>query len=268
MTLHLTGPALRFFETSRSLQPAWHVNWGARRKGEAMVQWISWCFRIAPLVALPLVLAWEGVTVEAQEKADKTQPLAPNVVQAWSKAKASAGWSGKNRDGRLEFHPAPQGLTSAFPAFNFAEWKSGVINTLPVPETAFGLDLQLTSVTDSDLKELAGLRSLVVLNLYDTKVTDKGFKDLAGLKSLRALGLGRNKISGESLDELTALKFLRSLDLAITPLTDAGLKKLAGLAFLEELYVDHTSVTDKGMKELASLKSLYWISLDSTKISD
>jgi hypothetical protein len=109
-----------------------------------MSRQISECLRMLPLVALPLLLTWEDATVASQEKGDKTQALAPNIVQAWSKAKASAGWNGKNRDGRLEFHSAPQGLTAAVPAFNFPEWKSGVINTLPVPETAFGLDLQLT----------------------------------------------------------------------------------------------------------------------------
>ena len=45
-------------------------------------------------------------------------------------------------------------------------------------------------MTDAGLKELAGLKSLQMLNLDSTKVTDAGLKELAGLKSLQTLNLG------------------------------------------------------------------------------
>ena len=51
MTLHLTGPASRFFETSRSSQPAGQVNAVVRHRAEAGTLWDpneSWTFTVSP----------------------------------------------------------------------------------------------------------------------------------------------------------------------------------------------------------------------------
>src|SRR5690349_20563428 len=49
------------------------------------------------------------------------------------------------------------------------------------------VDLRNTRVTDAGLKELKGLHSLQMLNLFDTPVTDAGLKELKGLQSLQEL---------------------------------------------------------------------------------
>jgi hypothetical protein len=75
-------------------------------------------------------------------------------------------------------------------------------------------DLSKSEVTDKDLKKLAGLKSLMVLNLYDTAVTNKGLKDVAALKTLEGLDLRATKVEGKGLKELTKLKGLKILFLA------------------------------------------------------
>ncbi len=59
-----------------------------------------------------------------------------------------------------------------------------------------------TKVTDEGLKELSGLKSLLVLGLNDRLVTYAGLKELVGLKSLRRLSLSGTKVTAAGLNEL------------------------------------------------------------------
>ena len=112
------------------------------------------------------------------------------------------------------------------------------------------LDLHSTKVTDAGLKELAGLKSLQVLNLAGTQVTDAGLKELADLKNLQILDLNLTKVTDAGLKELAGLKSLQTLNLNYTQVTDAGLKELAGLKSLRSLGLAGTKVTDAGVVEL------------------
>jgi Leucine rich repeat len=107
-----------------------------------------------------------------------------------------------------------------------------------------------TKVTDKGLNDLAGLKNLQRLDLFDTGVTDAGLKELAGLKSLRSLGLCHTKVTDAGLGELAGLQNLEYLNLARTAVTDEGLKELAGLNNLQSLLLGETKVTDAGVAEL------------------
>jgi len=98
-------------------------------------------------------------------------------------------------------------------------------------------------ITDADLKELAKLQQLKVLNLGDTEITDVGLKEVAKLQQLTHLWLYN------------------------TPITDAGLKELAKLQKLELLVLGDTKITDAGLKELAKFKQLKGLILVGTKIT-
>ena len=175
------------------------------------------------------VLCATASSVGAQPgKADPPSSLPEEIVRAWlaSEPVDEVGWMGLDKYGRLSFDKEATGLTGAVPAFRISFWKDGWLAELPVPLVPFGLDLSGTRVTDAGLKELAGLKSLQSLNLWDTLVTDAGLKELGGLTSLQ------------------------SLDLKSTRVTDAGLKELAGLKSLQRLYLYDTRVTDKGVAEL------------------
>ncbi|TET22104.1 MAG: hypothetical protein E3J71_07280, partial [Candidatus Stahlbacteria bacterium] len=88
------------------------------------------------------------------------------------------------------------------------------------------LDLGATDITDAGLGHLSGLTNLRVLDLKDTDITDAGLAHLKGLKNLRELYLGWTKITGAGLRHLKGLTNLRVWDLSRTPITDAGLVHL------------------------------------------
>ena len=127
--------------------------------------------------------------------------------------------SGQNRE-------ITGGKKGEMPAFGFPKWSAVVLDNLPQPQAAFGLDLSKTQVTDAGLEDLAGLKCLQWLNLSDTNVTDAGLKELTGLKSLQTLWLDGTNV------------------------TDRGLKKLAGLTSLQWLGLHDTYVTHAGVAEL------------------
>src|ERR1700676_1452053 len=118
-------------------------------------------------------------------------PLSPAIVAVWEKASAQAGWLELNfqestgrvcppdRDTVLRF--GEQGKEGEVPALWFKEWRPGVLGRLPLPER--GLGLSLMGVTNTRLKELAEMDSLLLLDLRQTPVTDAGLKELAHLKS-------------------------------------------------------------------------------------
>ena len=217
-----------------------------------------------------------------------------------------------------QFVVEKQGAPGDLPAFRFAFWHEGRLAKLPAPASAFGLSLCGTQIfmtdaelelerlqptrglrprlvdrrlTNSVLKELAGLKSLQALDLEGTLVTDAGLKELAGLKSLQALNLRHTQVTHAGLKELAGLKLktlvlpftLTDNDLehylaAIEPptrlslfaqqVTDAGLKELAGLQSLQALDLRFSRVTGAGLKELAGLKNLQALNLASTPVSE
>ena len=123
-------------------------------------------------------------------KRTRPQPLPENIVTAWKAAGAKVGWWRLSPTGYHSFVPEKDGEPGDLPAFRFYSWQQGCLAKLPAPATAFGLDFSCTfGMTDRELKDLAGLKSLQSLNLLDTAVTDAGLKELAGLKKLQALSL-------------------------------------------------------------------------------
>jgi hypothetical protein len=155
---------------------------------------------------------------------DAPKPLPKELVTAWEKAGAKAGWIRAGKYGYPEFIPGQSGQHGDLPAFRFVSWKGGVSPQLPAPEVPFGLDLSYIQITDAGLKELAGLKQLQAMSVGATKITDAGLKELAGLKQLQTLFLYGAQITDAGLKELAGLKQLQSLALAGTKITEAGLK--------------------------------------------
>ena len=122
-------------------------------------------------------------------------------------------------------------------------------------------------ITDADLKELAKLQQLKVLNLGDTQITDAGLTEVAKCTQLTLLDLEATQITDVGLKEVAKLQQLTHLWLYNTPITDAGLKELAKLQKLELLVLGETKITDAGLKELAKFKQLKGLILVGTKIT-
>ena len=114
--------------------------------------------------------------------------LPTEIVAAWTNAGAKVGWVAVGQFGNLTFREGVEETKDEVSGFKFFKWTDGVIGKLPQPETAFGLVLNSTQVTNAGLKELAGLKSLQLLDLKGTKVTDAGVAELR--KSLPTLRIG------------------------------------------------------------------------------
>jgi RNA polymerase sigma factor (sigma-70 family) len=128
------------------------------------------------------------------------------------------------------------------------------------------VDLQVTRVTDADLKDLKGLKKLTTLNLFGCKgVTDAGVKELKELKQLTSLYLYRSQVTEAGVKELKDLKQLTRLILGGAQGTNAGLKELKDLKQLTELRVIGSPVTNAGLKELKDFKSLTKLDISGCK---
>jgi hypothetical protein len=172
-----------------------------------------------------LMIASSPVSAQAPDKKELPKPLPEAVVKAWEEAGAKVGWMKINEYGHDTF--INEAVAGAVPAFKFQKWNNGMIATLPVPETSFGLDLKDVPVTDAGLKELANFKNLTMLNLWRTKVTDAGLKELAPFKNLIILRLNGTQVTNEGFKELAKLKSLITLSIIDTQVTDVGLKELA-----------------------------------------
>src|SRR5262249_42230829 len=142
--------------------------------------------------------------------AASSQPAAseidPNVVAAWKKANAQAGWFSLSETGPREVSKSKP-ADPALPAFRFLVFKAGGIPKLPPPAVPFALDLRAagSSTTDARLKDLSGLKTLAALDLRFTPVTGAGLKSLSGLKSLGYLDLGHAKVSAGGMKAISGL---------------------------------------------------------------
>ena len=88
------------------------------------------------------------------------------------------------------------------------------------------ISVEFTKVTDAGLKEVAGLKRLLTLNLANTQVTDAGLKELAGLQRLATLNLANTQVTDAGIKELAAVKNLHRLDLTGTQVTEEGAAEL------------------------------------------
>jgi internalin A len=193
-----------------------------------------------PLLATAILSLCLG-NVAAQDKDKSPEPIPEKEWPAWVTAGATIGFMGEFVPGLVRFDLRYRDEGGYLPAFRFDDWPpKQKLSTLPAITVPFGLDFHDKKVTDGDLKELAGLKSLRSLRLNGTQVTNAGLKELVGLSDLQVLDLGS------------------------TPVSDAGLKELAGFKNLRLLLLDGTKVTDDGLKELTALKSLQTVNLNKT----
>jgi hypothetical protein len=112
------------------------------------------------------------------------------------------------------------------------------------------VDLSFKPVTDPELKELAGLKRLAVLNLAYTQVTDAGIAELLPLKSLTTLSLRGTKVTGAGFRALVPLKRLTSMDLRATHVSDPGLREIGAVKSLTSLDLIAIMGTVEGVNNL------------------
>jgi uncharacterized protein YjbI with pentapeptide repeats len=92
---------------------------------------------------------------------------------------------------------------------------------------------------------------LLRLNLAATEITDDGLEQLAGLRTLEVIDLSRTRISGAGLRYLPT--GLKQLNLAGAPITNASLVCLDRFPLLESLNLSGTNITDDAIPNIQAM---------------
>jgi len=124
-------------------------------------------------------------------------------------------------------------------------------------------------LNDSDMKEVAALKSLVVLRIRGApSVTDEGMRQITGLSNLHGLSIEDVPITDAGLAHIAQLTNLRTLILQDTRVTDRGLVHLRSLQRLLCLQIqDCPGVTDEGLEHLHELKNLQVVVLNGCHVT-
>lgn len=120
---------------------------------------------------------------------------------------------------------------------------------------------------DACMQYVAHLTGLRVLDLDLTNVTGTGMKWIAGLRNLRRLTLP-DRMDDAGLAHVATLPALTGLYFRENRVTNAGLKHLAGLQTLEELTLSGGLITDDGLVHLSQLPRLRYLLLRGDGFSD
>jgi hypothetical protein len=105
-------------------------------------------------------------------------------------------------------------------------------------------------ISDDQLKTLAAMESLRLLNLDGTNITDDGLVHVAKLTKLKVLHLCRTRITDSGLEHLECLKDLAQLRVSDTRISNAGIEHLKKLTNLRSLHVSGTNLTSSSLEQL------------------
>ena len=213
--------------------------------------------RIVPLGCLVL-LALLASSALGQDKQTAGKKIDAATICAYEKL--GAKYIRRAAGSRFYSHGSDSiDMTKGIPAFEFREFPNAKLPDVAVP---FALIFRRV-LTDDQMKEVAGLKNLVRLELLGYK-SAAGLKELARLNGLAELRLGT--IKGADLKELAEFKDLKALWLDNVYPRDSGLKEFGALVQLEELVVLNVDLmqTRTGAspyKELAGLKRLHTLDI-------
>ena len=131
------------------------------------------------------------------------------------------------------------------------------------------------------LSELTQLKSLIIkagpltksnmpafANPKEGAINDDDLKVIANLKQLELLDLRNANLTDQGLSEIAKLTNLEVLDLSFTAITDAGLKHLANMPKLKSLYLcNNAKISNKGILALGTIKSLEKVWVNDTFVT-
>jgi hypothetical protein len=123
-------------------------------------------------------------------------------------------------------------------------------------------------VQDQDLIHLAGLPSLLSLDLSNQPVTDQGMSHVGGCVGLQKVYLGGTGVGDTGIEKLAKLARLEVLACPKTQVTGAALQHVGSLADLQVLNLSHCAIDDEHLRHLNTLSRLEVLVLAHTKITD
>ena len=130
------------------------------------------------------------------------------------------------------------------------------------------LTLAGSFVTDADLKALATLPALTMLNTYDNPgVGDAGAIAATGLVALKTVSLGRTSITDAGLAALLEMPSLQSVFVPENAFTDAFTAATAK-SRVTNIDVSGSDLTDAGLTALAKVPTLGTVSVRQSRVTD
>lgn len=123
-------------------------------------------------------------------------------------------------------------------------------------------------ITRSDLRVLAGQRTLRTLKFLNRPLSDDLLAELPAMISVRELSLEGAQITDAGLVHIAEMPGLESLNLKATLVTDAGMVLLSDMPSLNTLSLDFTDIGDTGLANLRYLSTLEVLSINNTKVTD
>ncbi len=131
------------------------------------------------------------------------------------------------------------------------------------------LTLNASFVTDADLKAVAALPALAILNVHDNPaVGDAGITDVvAGAKSLKTVSLGRTAATDVGLAALLDMPTLQTIFAAENAFTDA-FTAAAAKSHVTNIDVSGSDLGDAGLAALAKVATLTSVSARQTRVTD
>lgn len=215
----------------------------------------------------------------------KHPELPTDIVQAWERAGAFYGhapWDldeqGNRNEGGVELRPRRN--DHELPGFMFSRkrvsvWRitPGILKSVPVPETPFGLTIsgyECCVVESGALEQLprfgASLKELEMSACGNDAIS---FDALQELDSLETLGFCCNGWDAKCCQSWRGLKSLRTLRLGAMDVGEEEIELLCSLPRLEQLYVEfYHGITAECAERLRRLKHLVRIDIDAAKTSD
>lgn len=135
----------------------------------------------------------------------------------------------------------------------------------PLSPTLTHLSLNVSSLSDDEMRHLENFTNLTHLNMNGTSITAEGCESIAKLQNLQEIDLGRTKISKVGLEKLSVLPRLNDLRMKGCSVDDdmaSALLKFPGLVHLE---LNDNDVSDKTLDGLSKMTSLQILGVRDNK---
>ncbi|MGO9471340.1 MAG: leucine-rich repeat domain-containing protein [Isosphaeraceae bacterium] len=234
------------------------------------------------LMVIASALNWALLRIQRNRRAIMALALVAAVLLGWREYLVHI-----QRDAVAAIERAGGGVTYDW------EWRNGrplrpgngprSLGTLPPPwrkwlASALGPDLvgnvvavnfhgRKDATADSVLKDVARLRGLEYLSLYDSAVTNEGLASLRDLTGLKVLHLHGTAVGGPGLACLERMASLEELMLPDRAVSDAELAHLAGLTNLKHLRLFGKQLTNAGLAHLGAMSQMENLCLRQTSIT-
>jgi hypothetical protein len=123
------------------------------------------------------------------------------------------------------------------------------------------------TITGDGAAYLAGLPTLIELEIHSAALTGEGLEHLASLRHLKRLRLKGGSFTDDDLRFLAPLTNLESLEIVGTNIHGTGFRHLAGLSKVTDVCLEGRNVTDEAVPHLARLPSLRSVMIYGTRVT-